>query len=162
MWVLFSRRRGTGGGGGGGWGCNNLEGMINKGKVHPEENKLESLSNTIQIYQGFIFTTNSWLAFFMDFKTTSLRRRHAKPCLYQYYTQHMGQLQHWLTTTGYFSNHFPVPVNKAVTNKKLSRLTNSPSGFFESCTAPFKMPQFFTRNNVFDTHASAYEIITSI
>lgn len=50
-----------------------------------------------------------------------------------------------------FSNYFPVPVNKAV--RKLSRLTNSPSGFFESCTAPFKTPLFFTRNNVFDTHA---------
>ena len=74
----------------------------------------------------------------------------------------MGQLQHWLKTTGYLSNYFPVPVNKAVTNRKLGRLTNSPSGFFESCTAPFKMPPIFTRNNVFDTHASAYEIITSI
>lgn len=39
MWVLFSRRRGTGGGGCGG---PIVEGMISKGKVHPEENKLES------------------------------------------------------------------------------------------------------------------------
>lgn len=60
----------------------------------------------------------------------------------------MGQLQHWLKTTGYFSNYFPVPVNKAVNNRKLSRLTNSPSGFFESCTAPFKTPLFFLQETM--------------
>ena len=37
---------------------------------------------------------------------------------------------------------------------------NKQSG--SKCTAHFKMPLFFTRNNVFDTHDSAYEIITSI